>query len=408
LKVNHLGGHIRKDDRKILVYYIIFASLGLLAAVSVFLLNHNIAPFFDEVELNIPAAKNFFLHGRYALFSVGYNSEITSGLWCTFPSGIAAAYFNAPLPVIRTVCYVFNSLLLFIAARLGLNQLKELSNVKKNLLAVTLVGLFFSLVPYPPGFFLTLGEVPAGGYFGIGLALLSQSILLGFFFIGVAVYGGKTVYTAFAIPLLLTHFLANNRGTYFSRIKPLWALLLPQILWIMLIFVTLGIQGALDWFRQLYNMFLFYTQAASGSGRFAHATQVTFFDRLSKLEWASYSVSLKLKIILLLMLPTILTFLSFRKDIQRSGLIGWIKKHPILPALNVGLWIFTIWYFTIHPFMWARHVQPALIVGFGVIVWYGLKSFYDTQSPRWSKAVLLSLVLLAFGKDIYRILNSWQ
>ena len=76
-----------------------------------------------------------------------------------------------------------------------------------------------------------------------------------------------------------------------------------------------------------------------------------------------------------------------------------MKKNFILDALIVGQLIFAVWYFCLHPYMWIRHLQPALIVGMGILLWIAFELARKMRNQR-------GLVWLLAGLSAYFALQD--
>jgi hypothetical protein len=380
-------------------FQIILAILGVLAASVVLLKHIHSVPFIDETYV-VAAAKNLILEHNYSTpeFPV-FSSLISTGFWSAYPSGIAAA-LGASKSAIRSTAFYFCCLMLLLSLRFALEQLR-MSRFEKNTWPFIFLGVFFTYIPYPESAVMSLGEIPSCAYLLIGLVLLMRkNIYPGFCLLGVSVFGGKMVNSAFVVPLIVLFTfapltLAPQKMTLKEQLKPLAGFLTPFFIWILIIALCAGPQIALQWITDFFGNLGSFSKLASGMSATPVTQHVPFLSRFSNpdLEWVHYPLLMKLKIIFLLLAPSIITFWLRQKEIKK-GLSKWIFQNPLLSGLLVGQWIFTIWYFGIHPKMWIRHLQPALIVGMGLLGMYAFCYYLNNKKPKVT--LTLQLLLLCF------------
>ena len=374
-----------KSHRQFVLIALALISVGSL--IHLFSSIRNTPTFIDEENL-ISAAKNFFTHGDYSPYLVNiFDPGVSSGLWCTFPSGIAAT-FGAPLSQIRLTSYLFSLIMISLGA-VSYLRYRGFKGISLFSLTLSGLGLFFGFIPYPVGALLTLGEIPALGYLALGLSLLSRYPLVGSFILGISVFGGKMVNIAFCIPVLFFWVWSQNihwRGA----LKMLLSFVAPEFLWFGIIFIYAGIAEGLQWIEGLFHMIFWMGTLAAGKT----SNRIPFLDRFTNpaLEWSGYPVALKIKIILMLLVPLVLlvVLLAKQKISPRSNLK--FLDYPILTALACGEMVFGFWYFALHPFMWLRHIQLAVAVGLGCLRWVMVQAL---KAPEKKLAYFGTLGLMA-------------
>jgi len=374
------------------------------------------APYFVDESNFIKCAQHFLSQGIYSLpeYPPFNPTSTTAGLPTTFPGGVAAV-FGFDMVGIRIVSFLFSFFMIGIPTFMVVNAKSQSHFSFKSfwgefLWSLFFLTFFFSYLPYIEGSYQSLGEVPSAGYLAIGLVMLSDkknfSRVWGFGFVGVSIWGGKFINAAFGFPLLF-FYLTFCSPSKKEAIKAGLGFFGFQILWTLFIFLRLGWQGGLDWLSSYFGMFV---QLGSFSlGSFGHTsdpltqpTSHSLFVRLHDphLEWAGNPLILKIKIVLFLFFPALLFICKFVKSSGMKPVKTWFADNYILGALSVGNIAFAIWYFFLHPYMFIRHVQPALLVGLGTLCYYLLDLVLTTKST-FTKYLLTSFMAAGFvGKVV--------
>ncbi|MDZ4677653.1 MAG: hypothetical protein SGI74_09110 [Oligoflexia bacterium] len=386
--------HTLKPSEK--YFQILLAILGFLVASLILAKHIYSAPFIDETYV-IGSAKNFILEGNYATpeFPV-FSSLISTGFWSSYPSGIAAA-LGADKPTIRTTFFYFCCFMLLLCLRMALGHF-QLSKLEKNTWPFIFLGIFLNYIPYPESTVMSLGEIPACAYLFLSLLFLyKNNISVGFCLLGVSVFGGKMVNMAFALPLLTLYTFNIQKKSLTERLKPLLCFLIPFFIWDTIIAFCAGPQVAARWVFDFFGNLESFSKLAIGKGFTpADVPRQTLLSRFSNpdLEWVHYPLLLQLKIIFLLGVPTAISFWVYRNEIKTMGLFKWCFHRPLISALLVGQWIFAFWYFGVHPQMWIRHVQPALVIGIALLGMYAWQYYLKNKKPLLTRYV--QILIFAF------------
>lgn len=334
-------------------------------------------PFIDETNF-IQSARNLLVRGSYAPDSwQPFDPGVSSGFWTTLPSGVASL-LGGGLFAVRATSFAFSLSLLTVAAHLLLGlagRAQSLPWIQRLSISLCAAASVLWIVPYNEGAFSTLGEFPSVAYLGIGIALLGHKrFSWGAFFLGVSVFGGKWVNLAFALPVLGMSLL-TQRASLKSKAGWFLAFCAPEFLNFAVILLTQGPGFLWDWFARVGSMFVNFGRLASGAAQ-SKSEAPRWYHRLGdpRLEWVNYSRDRKSRILITLFLPAWVWAAAFLGAKQKRLLT--FKNSTIL-ALFAGQAVFAIWYFFLHPFMWVRHVQPALIVGAGLTLAFFLKEVPD-------------------------------
>ncbi len=356
--------------------------------------------FVDETGV-IESAHNFFAHFNYTPHGwKDFAPEVSTGLWCSFPSGIASV-MGMNIQSIRLIFSLYCLVLLFFVAFLALRRSGKLIGPDLFFYSAVIVGLFVTFIPYPDCIILSLGEFPSLAFMGIGSAIFAPHSLLASFFWGLSAFGGKIVNLAFVVPALFLYCLASHRG----RFKLVLSFLSPHFLWIGIILLAVGPAGLARWYRFSFEVFGTFYRIATQPPELTTKIPIPIWERFSDptLEWVGYPFLLKFKILFFMIAPTIVTIILEKKRLRELGLVKWARNNFMISGMLLGQWVFFIWYFFVHPYMWIRHLVPALGVGFGILLFYFFNWYLSKRTSKNELAFLI-LAALLFSSRIIKFL----
>ncbi|OFZ79249.1 MAG: hypothetical protein A2583_01185 [Bdellovibrionales bacterium RIFOXYD1_FULL_53_11] len=355
-------------------------------------------PYFVDEMLVTQSSFNFFTHGNYTFsfwrldnrwFAPGVSVGIASS-WASYFGWI----LGRSLLWARMASVLYCFALFMVAAVLAARRL----GIRDKWMAVAFGSLawlaLFRLVPYSfESALYSLGELSGGIILAIGFMLLEKHPRAGSVLLGICVWHTKMIYLPFALVGMFALYPARGlRGV--GRCL-LW-FMLPQAAWLVMVWIMTGWKGLGFWIS--YRLFFIHKRGNAGLDRVPEVSG--FFERLARLEWSGYIPGRKYRLLLLVVLPQLLLLWLVIKEYLAVGrrLAGsMIFKAGMLACMAV----FSAWYFFWHPFMWIRHIEPALLAGFGVIAWYfasvvlRLRGFFKKAVYGGVLALALSFALAA-------------
>lgn len=342
--------------------------------------------FIDEIVDNTQAAYNLFRTGIYTSgrFSRPFDTEISSGIVTSWPSGLVWLWHGNLF--VQRLCYAFLCWSFFmLLGFLYFSKIRKLE-ARWSILIASALWMCCLHLPYWHGFLLNLGELPGALCIGFGIYFLPAYPRLSAFFWGLAVWGCKFIYLPVVVAFMVPTTLRPQAG------RKVVYLLLPLLAWLLLIFINAGPSVMVAWFP---NMVHFVVHGPSGMSNIPKFNSL--IERWAHLEWGSYSFGTKAKMLVLLFGPLIVGawIFMFRKR-------KYTKRELLFLAAVCGLMcLFIPWYFLIHPAMFARHIQPALYVGFGTLIY-----FFPNLKPKRAITVAAFLSLSVFAAiEIREALN---
>jgi len=349
--------------------------------------------FGDEIA-NDQSIVSFFSNGSYK--SVQFGLVYSSGIAVTWPGAIGW-FLGQNLLAARISCAFFSWLF---SLWLGFCFFREerCSRIESIVIPVFLwawtVTSPFAL-PYWLGFLHNLGELNAVLLIGFGLFFLSRKLFFSTFLFGLAVWQGKLIYLPFVAVILLGHLLALKLPAK-QLIKKSFLCFLtfmsPFLIWILWLSLKFGIPTMIEWITGQYQWVNFMM---SHHQKVLSHNLVSGLERFNSptMEWASYSIGTKMKNIMLSLGAIGITFvgvlLGHKKILPVSN-----QEKLITIFLACAIAVHTIGHFFFHPFMWQRHFQPSLYIGFGLFVFWltkWIKSFSFNARPWLYIAALLLL-----------------
>ncbi len=193
---------------------------------------------------------------------------------------------------------------------------------------------------------------------------------------GMAVWHGKYLYFPFVLAILAANLftqklpakkMLTTAGLYFI------IFLLPLFLWLGWLWLKLDVVTMKQWLLAQFG-WMDQMQGKHAVLPSTRITALTLGERLTSphLEWAGYSKGTKIKDLLFSLGAIAITAAGLIAT-QRGKLRMSLRELWFSAAAAIIVGIYGIWYFFIHQHMWQRHFQPAIYIGFGLLVFWGGK-----------------------------------
>ncbi len=350
-------------------------------------------PSFVDEMVNTQAAVSFFRSGNYTSTTIPgvFPPAISSGVLATWPSALpfllgTGTLFEARL-CLGAWWWLTGTVLVFAFLRRR--------GVAPSL-AAALAGLVWAalfLVPYTAGHLHNLGELGGAIFLGWGAFLLPGRPFLGGLLLGASVWGCKLIYLPAALALAVGVVLpAANEASALPRrercLRLAAGLAVPLVALLAWITVGFSVQHTLAWCSQWLAFVLH-----GGSG-VADRPAGSLVERLLTLEWPTYSTTLRVRLLALTFGPAAGVALVLAGTRLRPA----PPLRPALVALAATLCLHGAWYFLYSPFMYLHHMQPAMLVGFGLWGCLGAQVVVPLLRRRGAlRALSAGLLLIALG-----------
>jgi len=374
------------------------AVVALLLAVAVAFLpilgtSGGVGPDMDETQ-SIEVARNFFTRLLYTieptkLYAGAFYPEMSIGLLSSWPSAVGWG-LGGDLVAARVAAIVYCVGLWVVAVTLAVRTLMPALRPLAAAIACLATAAVLLVVPGAPEIVVhAQGEVSGAAWLGLGLVLVWTRPRVGALVLGLCVWHTKFIYLPFAAVGLLWA-AATHETTTPDRTRLLAAelvlFLAPLVVWMMLILVRIGPDGLADWSARRIG---WYGRGHSGLAEAPLVQGLRARLASPQLEWNHYPAATKARALVLLFAPcgTLLGAIALRRwrGIRSRG------RDVVHGTIAVILLIFAWWYFFWNQFMWLRHLEPALLVGFAALG-YGLLELFCTRvAPSYrSTAVALA------------------
>ncbi len=361
-------------------------------------------PYFSDEVANVQATTSFFANGNYK--NDRYGLVYSSGIAVTWPGAVGWNLYQNMLGS-RLGCAFFSW---FFAVLLGFyflrnNGFPEIDSLVTcvSLWTVTVTSPF--ALPYWYGFMYNLGELNSIILIGFGLLLISRYPLWSAFMFGIAVWHGKYLYSPFVLAILLANLFAQKlpfkkmlttAGLYFT------VFLLPLFLWMGWLWLKFDVTTMKQWLLAQFG-WLDQMQGKHAILPSTRTTTLTLRERLTSphLEWAGYSAGTKIKD-LLFSLGAIAITAAGLVAAQTGKLHISLRELWLSTAAATIVGVYSIWYFFIHQHMWQRHFQPAIYIGFGLFVFWGVKLARNCAAGLrpWFYAFALFLLAVQVAQEL--------
>ncbi len=368
-------------------------------------------PYFSDEVANVQATTSFFSNGNYV--NDRYGLVYSSGIAVTWPSAIGWNLSRNMLGS-RLSCaffsWIFAVLLGFYFFRDNGYAGSESLATSVCLWAVTVTSPL--ALPYWYGFMYNLGELNSAVLIGFGLLLIARHPFLSVFMFGVAVWHGKYLYFPFILVILFADLYVQKLSVKRIMVRAGWyfiIFLLPLLIWMGWLCLNLDVTTMKQWLLTQFG-WLDQMQGRHSLLPSARTSLSTLWERLSSpdLEWAGYSKGTKMKDLLFSLGAMVITAIGIfavkAKKLRISDRQIWLSS---MAAVIVG--IYSIWYFFIHQYMWQRHFQPAIYIGFGLFVFWGVKWVKNRAAdlrPLFCAAAVLLLTIQVVQGVKYPFLQS--
>lgn len=336
--------------------------------------------FVDEI-INNEAAKNFFLHLNYSSTILGrpFDVGISSGIAATWPAGLSwllGGNLLAARLALAFAAWVHFTLL----AGYWLRG-RKFSWAETALLSSFLWILLMKAIPNWFNFEMALGEFAGALWIASGVFLLERRPRLAALFFGLGVWLAKFIYLPLALVFLAAFFCRHRRGKTTLQMAAIF--LFPALAYLALIAFRFGFSELGAWLSDFFQFL--------HSGNSASSGRESLWSRLHNpaLEWLGFGLGIKLRILGLLTAPFMLVFFAR------------IKTIYVFAALFC-LAFYAFWWFFFNPFLWIRHLQPALFLAFALSIFFVGTIF--RYRKFWVMAFSLAIALsLAFTAK-----QNWQ
>jgi hypothetical protein len=370
---------------------------------------------FQDENASVQVALNLFTHLHYALLLSrpnfdAFHAEMSIGILSNWPAALGWG-IGGNLLWARIAVTVY---CLALCVGLGYAFTRAIVPAWRPLaLPLSLLSglLALVLVPGTPQVIVqVLGEFSGAVFLAFGYLLLRSQPRAAAFVLGLCIWHTKFIYCPFALAGILFSALLHEAATT-RRLRFLLAqlglFLLPLVLWLVLVWIRTGEAGLAEWLQR--RLHFYQTMHFSDLSRPLHVSGLLSRLESADLEWSHYAPATKAKILGLLFLPCAVLL---RETIGRwrSG-----RRDRSLDVLQLGLcggllasaW----WYFFLHLFMWLRHLVPALLVGFGVLLYFALTSVahLDGRRQAWLAGIVclgLAIESAAGLADTVRLLTA--
>lgn len=251
-----------------------------------------------------------------------------------------------------------------------------------------------TLLPFWHGYIYNLGELQAVLWLALGFLFLYERPAFAFFCFGVSFWLGKVIFipAIFALAFVygMNEIRARGRAAVNKVARDGAFFFLPLVLWLAYIFVRRGPADLIVWAHE-YVEFL----GVGHRGVDAAALELSLAERLALPFNDFYTKAVFWG---MLFLPSLLTL---RATLLLGG-IKQIRTNLVLQntwALLLVIWLFYIWFLTLNPMMWLRHIQPAFYLGFGLVAYFALlraealKREFPQYARKFTATTLVALAL---------------
>ncbi len=370
--------------------------------------------FMDETQ-SAQVALNFFTHLHYSIelwkpYAGAFYPEMSIGLLSSWPAAVGWGLGGDLLASrIATILYCLGLCLAvgYCATRMLVASERSIA------LAVSCLGCAVALLVAPGVTEIIVhaqGEFSGAAWLGLGYLLLSSRPRIAAVVLGLCVWHTKFIYLPFALAGLAWSACAYEstlarRARFF--VTQLALLMMPLLVWSVIIMLQIGPDGFVEWAARRFN---WYARGNSGlnGAPIVHGLQSRLVS--PNLEWSRYSRATKVRILALLFAPCgLLSGAILRRWSHR-------ERRPALDLLQLALVCtvvaFAWWYFYWNQFMWVRHLEPALLVGFAVLAYFGLLavSALSARKQAWIAAavcVVTTLAALSQTAAAVPVLRAW-
>lgn len=336
--------------------------------------------FIDEMY-NVIAPLNLWRFGLYSpdaivqsgVIQVGYESSVSSGIVTTWPAGVGWLY-SKNLFGARLAFMIWNFVGI-LALGFLVSKWMESKKILKNIFWICLgyLGAFLCVPYFHVLSTMVLGEAGGAILLGIAYTQLWRRPELATFLLGVVVWHTKFIYLPFALVGIAAQVATFPPKEWIKRsFYGFLIMMAPLLLWWVVILATAGGAGFWKYLTVQTEIFFGFLKGYSSvvdPEALAKTQPVKgLFNRLTdpKMEWSFYALSDKVKIVSMLFIPPLL--LGYRVVMRRLKGREDLPRDVLEVGIGLSLLAFAYWYFFMHIRMWIRHLDPALMVGYGVIV----------------------------------------
>lgn len=358
----------------------------------------------DEVP-NVQSAVSFLTGGKYE--NDAYGLIYSSGPAVTWPGAVGWLAGRNMLGS-RLGCAFFSWIFAVTLAFVFLRR-KGYSHVGSLASAVCLWGFTITspfAMPYWFGFMYNLGELNTIILIGIGLLLIGKNPFLSVFIFGVSVWHGKYVYLPFVLAIMSGDILSRKLGAreIMARASAYAAVFLaPLILWVVWIAVRFDMAVAQEWLMTQLGFLEKYGTKHGPQEPIALSVSA-LMERLRspELEWANYSTGTKIKNLLFSFGAVGFTLISII-GVKTGRLKATPKEIWISLLASATIGFYSIWYFFVNQFMWQRYFHPAIYIGFGLFIVWGVK--WERSFSKFSRPALYLAVILLLAAEVMTVLK---
>lgn len=369
-------------------------------------------PFMDETQ-SVVVALNFFTRLLYSIepakpYLGAFYPEMSIGLLSSWPSGIGWGT-GGDLLVSRLASIAY-CLGLWIAA--GYLAMRARTSADRwTALTIGCLATAAGVLACPDAAAIIVhaqGEVSGGAWLAFGYLLLPSRPRLAALVLGLCVWHTKFIFLPFALAGMTwatcTH-ASTARARAVLALQMLACFLVPLAVWMILIWLRIGADGFAEWATRRFGWY-----GRGNSGLTGAPVVQGLAERLAspRLDWAGLFTMVKLRVLILLFAPV--AVLAAKVARRRTA----SRSEPALDLLQsllaLTLLAFAWWYFFWNQFMWVRHVEPALLVGFAVLVYDPARLIAALAPARRQAlcALLAALVAMLVVADLPGAAAEWR
>ena len=252
------------------------------------------------------------------------------------------------------------------------------------------------------------GEISGGAWLAFGYLLLPSRPRLAALVLGLCVWHTKFIFLPFALAGMAWTTYAHASALRERALLALQLLawfLVPLAAWMILIWLRIGADGFAEWAARRFGWY-----GRGNSGLSGPPVVRGLAARLAspRLDWAGLFTLVKLRVLILLFAPVAV----LATKVARRWTAGRRDRGLDLlqSSLALTLLAFAWWYFFWNQFMWVRHVEPALVVGFAVLAYDPARAVASLAPARRQAlcALLAALMTVLVAADLPRAAAEWR
>ena len=370
--------------------------------------------FMDETQ-SAQVALNFLTHLHYSIdlwkpYAGAFYPEMSIGLLSSWPAAVGWG-LGGDLLASRLATILYCLALWLVVGTVAARTVLAVDRAPAFVISCLTCALALLLVPGAADVVVhAQGEFSGAGWLGLGCVLSIARPRTAALVLGLCVWHTKFIFLPFVL-LAMVWSACTHERTPIRRAKllavELALFMLPLVAWMVVIASQIGAGGLAEWAARRVGWY-----GRGNSGLSGAPTVQGLRNRLAapNLEWSGYSLATKVRILTLLFAPCALLLGAT----ARRRLAGERRRAlDLLQAALVAIQLaFAWWYFYWNEFMWVRHLEPALLVGFAVLAYFATRAAVRLPEKRqaWiATAACAVAIVAALGRmsDTAAAIRAW-